>query len=93
MTWRDRAACCGQEPDLFFPDGSTAPALLQTEEAKAVCRLCVVPEPCLKWAMETGQDTGVWGGRSESERRALRRRNAPSVAPAELRHAPLNEGE
>ena len=32
MTWRDRAACWGQEPELFFPDGNTAPALLQTEK-------------------------------------------------------------
>ena len=77
MTWRDRAACWGQEPELFFPDGNTAPALLQTEEAKAICRRCEVAEACLQWAMETGQDTGVWGGQSEGERRALKRRSAP----------------
>ena len=77
MTWRDRAACRGQDPELFFPDGNTAPALLQTEQAKAVCRRCEVAEACLKWAIETGQDTGVWGGRSEGQRGALKRRNGP----------------
>ena len=77
MSWRDRAACLSEDPELFFPDGTTAPALLQIEEAKAVCRRCEVAEACLKWAMETGQDTGVWGGKSEGERRALKRRNAP----------------
>lgn len=78
MTWRDRAACLDEEPELFFPDGNTAPALLQSAEAKAVCRRCEVAEACLKWATETGQDTGVWGGKSEGERRrALKRRNAP----------------
>jgi WhiB family transcriptional regulator, redox-sensing transcriptional regulator len=76
-TWRDLAACWGQDPELFFPDGKTALALRQTEEAKAVCRRCEVSEACLKWAMESGQDTGVWGGLSEVERRALRRRKAP----------------
>ena len=77
MTWRDRAACRGQDPELFFPDGNTSPALLQTEQAKAVCCRCEVAEACLKWAIETGQGTGVWGGRSEGERRALKRRNGP----------------
>jgi WhiB family redox-sensing transcriptional regulator len=77
IAWRDRAACWGQDPELFFPDGKTAPALVQTEKAKAVCRRCEVAEACLKWAVESGQDTGVWGGKSEGERRALKRRNAP----------------
>ena len=28
----------------------------------------------LKWALESGQDSGVWGGASEDERRAIKRR-------------------
>jgi WhiB family redox-sensing transcriptional regulator len=76
FTWRDRAACWGQDPELFFPDGKTAPALVQTEKAKAVCSRCEVAEACLKWALESGQDTGVWGGLSEGERRALKRGTA-----------------
>jgi WhiB family redox-sensing transcriptional regulator len=31
-------------------------------------------EPCLQWAVESGQDAGVWGGLSEDERRAYKRR-------------------
>ncbi|MDX3770668.1 WhiB family transcriptional regulator [Streptomyces sp. NBC_01707] len=72
--WRTQAACRGEDPDLFFPIGSTGPALVQTEEAKAVCRGCPVRELCLEWAMEHGQDSGVWGGLGEAERRALKRR-------------------
>jgi WhiB family redox-sensing transcriptional regulator len=49
---------------------------LQIEEAKAVCRRCTVIDECLSWAMETGQDSGVWGGLSEDERRAVKRRAA-----------------
>ncbi|WP_373681264.1 WhiB family transcriptional regulator [Georgenia satyanarayanai] len=41
-----------------------------------MCRQCPVIDACLGWALETRQDTGVWGGRSESERRKLRRRVA-----------------
>jgi WhiB family redox-sensing transcriptional regulator len=76
MTWRDRSACLSVDPELFFPIGNTGPALLQIEEAKAVCRRCEVIETCLSWAIESGQDAGVWGGLSEDERRALKRRNA-----------------
>src|SRR5689334_9133636 len=76
MDWRHRAACLDEDPELFFPIGNTGPALLQIEEAKAVCRRCEVMDTCLRWALETGQDAGVWGGLSEDERRALKRRNA-----------------
>lgn len=76
MTWRNRAACLDENPELFFPIGNTGPALVHIEEAKAVCHSCKVAETCLEWAMESGQDSGVWGGLSEDERRALKRRNA-----------------
>ncbi|MXM66069.1 WhiB family transcriptional regulator [Streptomyces sp. HUCO-GS316] len=72
--WRDHAACRHEDPDLFFPFGTTGPALVQTEQAKAVCRRCLVQEQCLRWALGTGQSIGVWGGTSENERRALQRR-------------------
>ena len=76
MDWRHKAACLTEDPELFFPVGNTGPALLQIEEAKAVCRSCPVMDECLSWAMSSGQDAGVWGGMSEDERRALKRRNA-----------------
>jgi WhiB family redox-sensing transcriptional regulator len=72
--WRHAAACLNEDPELFFPTGNTGPALLQIEEAKAVCRACPALQRCLSWALETDQDTGVWGGLSEDERRALKRR-------------------
>jgi WhiB family transcriptional regulator, redox-sensing transcriptional regulator len=76
MDWRDAAACLDEDPELFFPIGNTGPALQQIEEAKVVCRRCSVQETCLRWALDSGQDAGVWGGLSEDERRALKRRNA-----------------
>ncbi|MBE1534463.1 WhiB family transcriptional regulator [Actinomadura algeriensis] len=76
MDWRHRAACRDVDPELFFPIGNTGPAILQIEEAKQVCRRCDVSDACLRWALESGQDSGVWGGMGEDERRALKRRAA-----------------
>ncbi|MFD5632446.1 WhiB family transcriptional regulator [Streptomyces sp. NPDC127072] len=80
MDWRERALCRYGDPDLFFPIGTVdrGPALLQTDEAKAVCRRCPVMQRCLDWAVETGPVEGVWGATTEAERRALRRRVARS---------------
>ena len=71
--WRDLSACRDTSPDLFFPVGTTGPAIEQIAQAKAVCATCEVQAPCLEYAMVTNQDSGVWGGTSEEERRKLRR--------------------
>ena len=76
MDWRHSAACRHVDPELFFPVGNTGPAIAQIEEAKKVCVKCDVREACLQWALESGQDSGVWGGLSEDERRAMKRRAA-----------------
>jgi WhiB family redox-sensing transcriptional regulator len=76
MDWRHIAACIDEDPELFFPIGNTGPALDQIEEARQVCQRCPVLDPCLQWALDSGQDAGVWGGLSEDERRALKRRTA-----------------
>ena len=60
------------DPELFFPVGNAGPALLQIAQAKQVCAGCPVRMPCLQRALDSGQETGVWGGTSEEERRALR---------------------
>ena len=71
--WRDGASCRDTDPDLFFPVGTTGPALEQIEAAKAVCRACPALEPCLEFALATNQESGVWGATSEEERRKLRK--------------------
>lgn len=73
MDWRTRAACRDVDPELFFPIGTTGPALSQIDEAKAICRTCNVTDECLAWAIDSGQESGVWGGLSEEERRSVRR--------------------
>ena len=71
--WREKASCRSVDPDLFFPVGTTGVALDQIEQAKAVCRSCDAQAPCLEFALSTNQESGVWGGTSEEERRKLRK--------------------
>ncbi|WP_405866149.1 WhiB family transcriptional regulator [Streptomyces sp. NBC_00005] len=73
LSWSGRAACLREDPDLFFPIGSSGPTLIQIDEAKAVCRRCPVVKQCLNWAVRVGQVEGIWGGMTESERRAMKR--------------------
>ena len=73
LSWRDRAACKNSHPELFFPIGSSGDALEEIDSAKAICRSCPVRRDCLSFAIETNQESGVWGGMSEDERRKLRR--------------------
>lgn len=74
--WRNAAECRDLDPGLFFPVGATGSALDRIDAAKAVCNRCEVTEPCLDFALTTNQFSGVWGGRSEEERRQIRRDRA-----------------
>jgi WhiB family transcriptional regulator, redox-sensing transcriptional regulator len=77
LGWMSHGACRDTDPELFFPVAATGPALDQIAEAKAVCAHCPVLTDCLSYALETRQDSGVWGGTSEQERRAFRRDTRP----------------
>lgn len=89
--WRDQAVCRDENPELFFPVGTSGPALLQIAEAKTVCRRCPVSDVCLSRALESDQDAGVWGGMSEDERRALKRRTTRSHPASEQERATRDE--
>ena len=75
--WRDHAACSLQDRDLFFPVSTSGASLADIEAAKHVCQRCPVMTPCLRWALDLGQVSGIWGGTTEEERRALRRAPVP----------------
>ncbi|MEU9498197.1 WhiB family transcriptional regulator [Streptomyces sp. NPDC048196] len=66
--WRKYAKCRKEDAELFFPVGDTGPALLQIEEARAVCHRCPVMLLCQEWALDAREPHGVWGGLSEAER-------------------------
>ena len=68
------AICRDTDPELFFPVGTTGQALVQIDRAQEVCNECPVEVDCLDFALETNQDSGIWGGASEEERRVIRRK-------------------
>ena len=80
MTWRDRAACDGANPEIFFlgyGPGRGHGQLSKTAKARAIelCDRCPVPSEYLDYALSlpaTG-DFGIWGGTTEKERVKLRR--------------------
>jgi hypothetical protein len=74
--WRDASACRREDPDLFAPDGSTGKWVEVIAQAKAICGRCPVIDTCLNWALDTRQESGIWGGLTEDERWNLRRREA-----------------
>ena len=71
--WRDRAACRDTRPELFFPIGTTGVALDQIDAAQRVCEQCPVTERVPRVRAGTNQESGVWGGLTEEERRRLRK--------------------
>jgi WhiB family transcriptional regulator, redox-sensing transcriptional regulator len=89
--WRSSASCRNEDPELFFPIGTTDRALTQLQKAKAVCRSCRVQQPCLDWVLRSeppGQEAGVCGGLDEGERRSLKRRAARAQQPSLAGHKP-----
>ena len=89
--WRSAAACRTADPDLFFPISDSGPALEQAVEAKAICATCRVRRECLAFALRTEQVHGIWGGTTEHERIAVRRRTVSEQPVTESRAEPTPE--
>jgi WhiB family redox-sensing transcriptional regulator len=87
VNWRDLAECrdlVTAEDDPFFDGGED-----NERAAIAICRLCPVQDPCLAHAVGTGQQYGVWGGKSQAELRRLvaaDRRGRPRSGQAPAGH-------
>ncbi|MCY3634828.1 MAG: WhiB family transcriptional regulator [bacterium] len=67
----DHGKCVGKSPSIFFPSSG-----LGVERARKICQECTVQEACLAYALCNRIKHGVWGGRSERERRRLLRQAA-----------------
>ena len=76
--WTARAACRGIDPGLFYPARGES-----TREAKDICAGCLVRVECLDYALTAGEKFGIWGGKSERERRRIRRHRASVRASGE----------
>jgi len=72
--WQERAACRGPHASVFFPPSHTErrdDKRVRELRAKDICATCAVQRPCLDYALEIGEQHGIWGGMNEIERRAL----------------------
>lgn len=72
--WKLQGSCRGLDADLFFPDRGAS-----TRLAKSVCRKCPVQEECLEYAVNNREKFGIWGGLSERERRAIRKKRSTVI--------------
>jgi hypothetical protein len=73
--WQKDALCSQTDAETFFPEKGAS-----THDAKVVCGHCTVREDCLEYALAAGERYGVWGGKSERERRALLRERQKQAA-------------
>ncbi|MEU2180263.1 WhiB family transcriptional regulator [Streptomyces thermolilacinus] len=71
MAWQDDALCAQTDPEVFFPEKG-----ISTAPAKGVCLACSCRAACLEFALEHGEDHGVWGGLDARQRQAIRRNRA-----------------
>jgi WhiB family redox-sensing transcriptional regulator len=74
-TWREDALCRQTDPELYFPERGG-----NTRDAKETCMACEVRTQCLDFALDTGQNHGIWGGVSERELRRLARARRAEAA-------------
>ena len=72
-SWAVRAACHGIDPTLFCGTDLETHAFRKAREreAKKICALCPVVEPCLDFALRHHQH-GVWGNTTDDERVQIR---------------------
>lgn len=68
--WMSQGACRGEDPELFFPMSGRAG---NAEEAISICDGCGVRDECLRYALRDGVPHGIWGGRTEQQRRRILR--------------------
>lgn len=74
--WQLEAACAGADPDTFHPHRNEHHKIAQ---ARAICSTCPVIDTCLAYALDNHIHTGVWGGKTRLERKALQRARSTRV--------------
>ena len=94
--WTTRGACRtpGTNPEWFWPTGTRLNH--DNKRALRLCGSCQVSQRCLQYALDRGENEGIWGGTTEPERRAIIRAggmppvrvHGPGAARAAKTHCP-----
>lgn len=73
MSWLADAKCSreGIELEEFYPPKHAQEGV--RDRARRLCDGCPVQDECLAYALRTNERFGIWGGRTERERRAIKR--------------------
>lgn len=66
--WQQHAACRGMGHEVWFARAGEGHGHL-----RAICAGCPVQQTCLDWALDHNITWGFWGGKSDRERRRIRR--------------------
>ena len=71
--WQLRAACRGEDPNLFFhPEGERGAAREAREQAaRAICARCPVVRQCAEHALAVREPYGIWGDLTEENREQI----------------------
>ena len=70
-SWATDANCTDTPLHWWFPE--TNGRNRTTRQALNLCRTCTVATDCLRWAV-FNNETGIWGGTNDKQRRDIRRR-------------------
>lgn len=73
-SWVSKARCRSTDPDQLFVRGAAQ------KKAAMICRACPVVMECAIDALDNEIEFGVWGGMTERQRRALRKRHPEVVS-------------
>lgn len=78
LAWKMSGACAPMDPVegalLFFGAERETKEVqfARIKRAKAVCSTCPVETECLEYAMQSSDTLGIWGGKTERQRRTER---------------------
>ena len=73
--WWERALCRELDPEIFFPE-QRGGIVRDVEYAKSFCRVCLVRQDCLDYALSVDDRFGIFGGLTHEERKQLRTEKA-----------------
>lgn len=89
--WMTDAPCAGRT-DIYYPIQHGNGERDAIQQAKAICNECPNRIRCLEYAIDNGEDHGIWGGYSVRQRRRIAAdRRAMGWTTGRYRNIPRND--
>jgi WhiB family redox-sensing transcriptional regulator len=61
--WMSEGVCASADPEAWFPEVGQNPV-----QAKRICAECPAVQSCLEYALSNKERSGIWGGKTPTER-------------------------